>query len=427
MVIKRLGFILILFLLVSTLHGQIMKERLDEYTFKFAVYGPSDEIFIWWGHAALIIEHKRWNISWVYDWGIFSYPSGSFVNDFIKEQVQYMVTFGYLNMKEYFDEDRDIAVYTLDLDRKAKELILSYAEEKVLPENCYYDYHEFRDNCSTGVRDILDLGLRGQLKDAYGNVPGRFSMRQHISRYTWFRPFPDWFLGFLLGQNMDEKITPWDEMFLPVEIARNIVDFKYIDEFGAERKLVSSVQLLNSSKSRQPILNEPLVTWPFFFAAGMIITALIFFINTRQIRYPRFYRIFSGILQSILGLVLGVCGFILMWGLFFMNNDYFQQNANIFFVNPLLLFIVPLGILFAVNRKVFGINPERCLGIIWTCIFIAGSITVVLKVLPFFFQQNQSVYCSILPAAFALSNIPDNMYKLKSFLKKLRVFKHQKS
>jgi hypothetical protein len=87
-----------------------------------------------------------------------------------------------------------------------------------------------------------------------------------------------------------------------------------------------------------------------------------------------------------------------------MNNDYIQQNANILFINPLLLVMLPLGILYAANIR-FPIM-DKCLRIIWTYIFIACALTVLLRLLPFYYQQNQSVQAVILPIAFILSYIP---------------------
>jgi hypothetical protein len=386
----------------------------DYLLFKIAVVGPSDQIFIWWGHAALIVENTRWNFSRVYDWGIFTFPSDKFLKDFILEKVSYKCTMGPFDLEAYINEDRDVTLYTLNLDRKAKQTILAYADNNVMPENCYYDYHEFRENCATRIRDIIDLGTGGQLKTAFGNAPGRFSIRQHVLRYTWFRPFSDWFLSFMMGQNFDEKITVWDEMFLPVEIARNIADFTYTDDSGVEHKLVSSAQLINTSKKRPPILNEPLTTWPFALVAGLIAASLFFFIKNLRKKHPRTARILWGLSQSLLGLLFGGSGCVLVFGVFFMNNDYFRQNINLLFVNPLLLVITPLGIMAALNKP-FRINPEKCLRVIWTYVFIACGITVILRALPFFFQQNRSVQGIILPVAFALSYIPDKAYKIRDW------------
>jgi hypothetical protein len=414
--LKRVLFSLILAVVLSSAYGQDYVGRIyDDFVLKIAVYGPSDDIFIWWGHAALIVENTMWDFSLVYDWGIFTYPSDDFLKDFIGEQVRYKCTSGDLYLDGYIDEDRDITVYTLNLDGNAKKTIMDYARNNVLPENCYYDYHEFRNNCSTRIRDIIDMGTGGQFKAAFDSVPGRFSIRQHMRRFIWSRPVSDWFLGFMIGQDVDEKITPWDEMFLPVEIARNIVDFKYTDSSGVERKLVNSVQIYNSSKNRQPVLNAPLETWPFALTAGLIAAAMIFLIKGAGKKYPRLSRILMGTVHSLAGLFLGGCGYALVFG-FFMNNDYFKQNANILFVNPLLLVTAPLGILYAAGKQ-FRFNPEKCLRALWTYVFAAGCLTILMRALPFFYQQNQSVQGIVLPIAFALGGIPGQIRKLKLLTK----------
>ncbi|MDR1177376.1 MAG: DUF4105 domain-containing protein, partial [Spirochaetaceae bacterium] len=233
----KMGRALLLLVFLTTLpalYGQINSPRraVDDLLFKVAVYGPSDDIFIWWGHAALIVENTRCNYSRVFDWGIFSYPSENFLWDFLHDRISYKCTVETLDLQMYIDEDRDITIYTLDLEAEKKEQILEYAENNVLPENCYYDYHEFRDNCSTRIRDIIDIGTGGQLKSWALTTSGRFTTRQHIRRFTWFRPFSDWCLDFLMGRDRDAPTTLWDEMFLPVEVGRNIVDFAYIDSAG---------------------------------------------------------------------------------------------------------------------------------------------------------------------------------------------------
>jgi hypothetical protein len=406
----RAGLFLMLALACFPVYGQESAEdRVSDLLFKVVVYGPSDDIYIWWGHAALIVENTKWSFSRIFEWGIFNYPSESFLKDFLREEVSYKSTSGFPDMNEYIDEDRDITIYTLNLDNRGKANIMTYVEDTVLTVNEPYDYHEFRDNCSTRIRDLLDLGTGGQFKAAFNASPGRFSIRQHVRRYTWDKPFSDWFLCFLMGQNFDEKITPWNEMFLPVEVARNIVDFSYTDTSGVKRKLVSSIETVYSSKSRQPILNAPLTTWPFALAAGLIAATLLFFIKIMSKKFPRSGRILLGVLQSLFGLCLGGSGCVLVFG-FLMNNDYIQQNLNILFVNPLLLLMFPLGILCAVGSKKFEtprLFCEKCLRILWTYVFIAGIITVLLRITPFVYQQNQSVQGLILPVAFALSCFPE--------------------
>jgi hypothetical protein len=392
--------VLVLFLGLSRGYGQTAAARpSDDLVLKVVVYGPSDEIFIWWGHAALIVENTRWGYSRVFDWGIFSYPSDNFLQDFLNNRVQYNSAVEFLDFQPYIDEDRDITVYTLDLEADQKERILAYAENNVLPENRYYNYHEFRDNCSTRIRDIIDLGTGGQFREWAAGMAARFSVRQHIRRFTWFRPAWDWFIDFLMGQDLDASITIWDEMFLPVEVGRHIVDFSYTDSAGASRRLVRSVEIFNSSRERPPILSAPQRRWPGDLLLGMLPAALVPGLRIMRKKKPLAGQIAWGVFQGLVGLALGILGFVLLYARFFMKNDYVQQNINLLFINPLLLAAAPLGMFTAVRRS---IKPEKFLKVLWICVAAAGLLSLLLRVLPFFSQQNQATLALVLPAATLL-------------------------
>ncbi|MDR3147413.1 MAG: DUF4105 domain-containing protein [Treponema sp.] len=386
---------------VLGLWGQSGRRAVDDLVFKVAVFGPADDIFIWWGHAALIVENTRWNYSRVFDWGIFSYPSDDFLGDFLNNLVRYNSSVENLDFQFYIDEDRDITVYTLNLEAEGKERILAYAEENVLPENRYYNYHEFRDNCSTRIRDLIDMGTAGQFKEWASTTGGRLPIRHHVRRFTWSRPVWDWFFDLLIGRDRDVQVSLWDEMFLPVEVARNISAFSYTDSSGAERRLVSSIQIINASRERTPVLNAPLQRWPDALLAGLVPAALGALVLVLRTRKPRAGRIAWGIFQSLVGLVLGLLGCVLVYAQFFMKNDYVQQNLNLLFMNPLPLAALPLGILSAAGRT--RLKPDLCLRILWVYVAGAGVLTRLIGLLPTFSQRNLSVLALILPLALLLS------------------------
>jgi hypothetical protein len=416
---KPTVFVLTLLLGVFCAHAQEAPARdVEGLVFKLVVFGPSDKIFIWWGHAALIVENTRWNFSRVFDWGIFSYPSDNFLWDFVHDRVRYRCRVGPLDLGEYLNEDRDIAVYVLDFDAEGKRAVLDYAENKVLPENCYYDYHEFRNNCSTGIRDLIDIGTHGKLRAEAGQSPGRLSLRQHVRRFSWHNPIADWFLDFLMGQNLDEPVTVWDEMFLPTEIARVAEGLRYADASGAERKLVVSAQILNTTKTRHPFLQAPLRQWPACLFLGIFAAALFARIGVLRGKFPRAGRILWGLGQGVFGLLLGGAGCVLFFAYFLMSNDYVQQNINILFMNPLLLAAFPLGVLAALGRPGAGgaAFAQRWLRVLWTYVCAAGGLSLLAGILPMFFQRNQALLALVLPPAFVLGYGPDALRAIRARL-----------
>jgi hypothetical protein len=174
--IKKIIF-LVLFL--SLLSGSIIFAQGENLTLKIAVIGPGDELYFWWGHIALVIEDSTANASRFYDYGLFSFDNENFFYNFAFGRLLYScgVSSTESNFGSYFKTNRDITIYTLEIQNEKRIEIKEFANHNVLPENRDYFYHHFRDNCSTRIRDIIDMMTDGQFSAEYGSAPGRFTLR----------------------------------------------------------------------------------------------------------------------------------------------------------------------------------------------------------------------------------------------------------
>ncbi|MDR0451885.1 MAG: DUF4105 domain-containing protein, partial [Treponema sp.] len=323
--------------------------RGDYLTVKIAVMGPGDELYFWWGHIALVIDDAFTGESRFFDYGVFSFESDRFFSNFAFGRLRYScgVSLAERSYRVYRETNRDITVYTLDLPPEVRDEVRRFAETNVLPENKYYWYHHFKDNCSTRIRDIVDLAVGGQFKAAFGDAAGRYTLRQHVRRHTWFSPFFDWILNFWMGQDIDKPITVWEEMFLPQEVGNRIEDFTYTGPDGVRRKLVAKTEILYRAANRPPVLDVPRRQWPRELALGLAVSALAVFLALLGRGRPVASRAGLGLLQSFLGLFFGAAGSVLLFMTFFTNHDYTYHNINIIYINPLLFAAVPLGILYA--------------------------------------------------------------------------------
>ncbi|MDR0558158.1 MAG: DUF4105 domain-containing protein [Treponema sp.] len=378
----------------------------DRFAVKIAVLGPGDEVFFWWGHLALIIEDAVTGAQTFYDWGVFSFESEDFFKNFAFGRLIYLCAASPAkrSFDQYIQTNRDIVVYTLNLSPETKEEIRRFAENNIRPENRSYYYHHFKDNCATRIRDILDMAVDGQFKAAFGDAPGRYTLRQHVRRHTWFSPFFDWFLNVLMGQDIDVPLTVWQEMFLPAEVGNRIADFTYVDKDGATRKLVASVETLNKAVNRPPVLDKPRRQWVSELVLGVFIALSLVFFDMLQKSKPRLGRCLWGLSQSVLGLFFGVVGLILFFMTFFTNHDYTYHNANIIYVNPLWFIAAMSGVIYAFTasekKRYAALHILRAF---WTYVFLGGALTMVIKLFPGFYQQNQVTQALVMPFAFALS------------------------
>jgi hypothetical protein len=403
-------FIAVFFLLAAALPAQEDAARGDALVLKLAVIGPGDELYFWWGHIGLIIEDPEARDARFYDWGIFSFENENFFVNFAFGRLLYSCgsSSADRNINYYIENNRDIILYTLDLPEDKKEEVRAFAEWNVRPENRDYYYHHFRDNCSTRIRDILDAAVSGAFKAKYGAAPGRYTLRQHVRRHTWFSPFFDWILNFWMGQDIDKPITVWDEMFLPAEVGTRVQEFSYTGDDGVERKLVSRVEQVNTALGRPPVLEVPRKQWPRELMLGCAIAvfmAILLFFKTRENHAA---DLVWAIGQGCLGFFFGAAGTVLFFMTAFTNHDYTYHNINILYINPLLLAALPLGILYAVNYSPQEKRKwELSIKILWSYVLGFGLLSLLLRALPGIWQQNQVSLAMVLPFAAVLSRLPD--------------------
>jgi hypothetical protein len=382
--------------------------RGDRLTLKIAVMGPGTELYFWWGHIALIIEDDSTGRASFYDYGIFDFEQDHFFVNFARGRLLYRcgVSDAEHNIDRYLRTNRDVTLYTLDLPAEKKAEIRRFVDNNVRPENRDYYYHHFDDNCATRIRDLIDMAVDGQFKDRFGEAPGRYTLRQHVRRHTWFSPFSDWLLNFLMGQGIDRPITVWKEMFLPQEIADRIREFRYVDNEGRERNLVSNVEVINTAKNRPAVLAVPRRQWPRELLVGLVIAGIL--ATMLGLRSAPISRRLLGISQSLLGLFFGLFGGVLFYMTFFSNHDYTYHNSNILYINPLLLAMVPLGMTLAFGKDAKRrIVAEQLLRGFWTYVFFGCILSMLIKLFPGFYQQNQVTQALVLPFALVLSFIPE--------------------
>jgi hypothetical protein len=406
MMAKKIVFIIIL----TMVCGNALFAQGENLTLKVAVMGPGDQLYFWWGHIALVIEDADTGSSRFFDYGLFSFDNDNFFFNFAFGRLLYScgVSPTQRNINAYIDKNRDITIYTLDVPPEFRLKVKEFAQTNVLPENRDYYYHHFRDNCSTRIRDIVDIATNGQFFEQYGQAPGRFTLRQHVRRHTWFSPAADWFLNFLMGQVIDNPITVWDDMFLPSEVGKRIEEFWYTDNNGISRKLVASIEVLNRAEGRHRVLDVPRKQWPYELAFSLLLSAIFGFFFFLQARKIHAGRILAGVSMSVTSLFFGIAGLLLYFMNLLTNHDYTYQNANMLFYSPVLLAGVPFGIGYAFTKDTGKLFIYGALSrILWLLTALGIFLSMAIKLLPAFYQQNLTDQMLMLPISllFALQPV----------------------
>jgi len=333
--------------LVVLLHAGV-PQAAEDMTISVLTMGPGDPTFSKFGHDAIVVSEPG-KKSRVYNFGTFSFQSKTLFRDFLSGRLRYWLSVGSLQgtLSSYRRQNRSLLIQRLDLEPAAAVAVAEALEENALPENKYYLYDHFRDNCSTRVRDVIDRRTGGAMHRAL-NRPAALTYRDHALRLV----ADDWLLyiglDLGLGPRVDARITEWDEGFLPERLARSLKGVRIPSAKGSVPLVLEETVVFEAA--RDPLLETPPVRAPWLVALGLAlggVLALLFRLPSRAA------RIAAGALLGTLGLVSGLLGALLLFFWFFTNNEVAHKNANALLSPVVALALVPSGIAFAMGGS-FG-------------------------------------------------------------------------
>src|SRR3989304_4039010 len=98
-----------------------------------------------------------------WNWGMYDFTSPGFIPRFLTGETRYwMEGFASLPLIDYYRRNnRAVWEQVLDLDAQEADSLLAFIRWTARPENRFYRYDYYLDNCATRVRDALDTVLRG--------------------------------------------------------------------------------------------------------------------------------------------------------------------------------------------------------------------------------------------------------------------------
>jgi hypothetical protein len=310
--------------------------------------GPGDPTFSKFGHDAIVVE-KPGERARVYNFGTFSFTSPTLLQDFLKGRLNYWLSVGTLEgtVRSYKRQNRSLLFQELHFEPGVAGALALALEENALPENKFYLYDHFRDNCATRVRDALDRATGGRVKRALDH-PSTATYRDHALRLV----ADDWplYVGLDLGLGpvVDRPITEWDEGFLPELLAKGLRKVR-VESASGEVPFVAREKVAFEAE-REPVRERAPVRAPWFFVFGLLLGGGLFVVLRKPARAP---RIAAGVLLATFGFVSGVLGALLVFLWSATNNDVAHDNANAFLSPVVALALVPAGVAYALGKP-FG-------------------------------------------------------------------------
>ncbi len=323
--ILLIGF-LILLGLKGHVYAQTQTIPLSETaTASVITCGPGNEFYLAFGHSAIHITDTARGIDYVYNYGTFNFDTPHFYWNFARGMLNYCLSrtpFDHF-MATYDYECRAVWEQELNLTPQEVNNLFVMLEWNYLPENRYYQYDFFRDNCATRVRDMVESAC-GKRRMSFDD------WEDHSYRY-WVREATDggclewWTLGvnMLLGLPADHVCDKSESMFYPMAMME-LYNRAMLDDANALCSPSNIKQLLIDH--REPLRRSfpPLVVFALFFAVVAILS------------WRGWWRPW---MDRVLFIVAGLVGLFLCFMWFGTDHWCTKWNLNILWASPLLILI----------------------------------------------------------------------------------------
>lgn len=276
------------------------------------------EIYTSFGHSAIRIVNRDMNIDDVYNFGVFDFSTPHFYLKFIRGNLKYYVekTTTQQFLSAYSYENRLVFEQKLCLPTEKTQKIVIQLENLILPNNKYYRYEFLRRNCTTELRELIDIksGYDNSFLLSETNHTYRSCINSYLDNNLWVKEG----INLVLGSSVDKRINNFETMFLPEFFSSGLNELTT----NKGKKLVYKSSCLNAKKEE--------LTIHALFSPTIII--LLFCIIVFLIRSKTLDMIFLG--------VIGLIGLLLFFISFYSRHTELITNFNLLWCNPILVLFI---------------------------------------------------------------------------------------
>lgn len=325
---RKLSVIIFFVLSIGFFHNlQAESINLSPYSeISVLTCSPGYPVYAAFGHSAIRVNDPYLGLDVVYNYGTFSFQTKGFYIKFLQRNLDYYLSRDYYSefAEDYERDERGITEQVLNLTLQQKQSLFNALEENYLPENKYYRYDFFFDNCATRVRDIISQSLENEIQYDFSLMDTAITFRQIIKPFMKNNEWVHLGMSIGLGRPTDRLAKPEELMLIP-EYMYNIYSKSALKKRDPLIKKTNELLKAKPQEDRSsPLLLSPLFVFWFIFALATLLSVI-------QIRKKNLKLYFDVVWFGLLG-ILGILIFFL-W--FFTHHGVTENNLNIIWTNPL--------------------------------------------------------------------------------------------
>lgn len=294
--------------------------------------GKGAELYDSFGHTAIRLKDPVRSIDVVYNYGGYDFDTPNFYTKFAQGKLLYKLgrNGSYQRfLANYKAQNRHITEQVLQLTLQQKQEIFNYLENNYKPENRFYKYDFFYDNCATRPNEVFQYALKETLQMDYSHQLADETHRDLIHQYVHINSWGSLGIDIALGSVIDRPATPKEYLFLP----------EYV-------KFAFAKAELKTSTGNQPLVKQtndiytpktPLDTaTPFLLSPLFLLGILSLLLLYKTYNDYKNQRKISNF-DSFLFFLLGIIGVLLLLLWFATDHTATKWNYNLLWAFPLQL------------------------------------------------------------------------------------------
>lgn len=306
----------------------LQAERWENSRMTILTCAPGEELYSLFGHTAIRVQDEASGSDYVFNYGTFDFSTPNFYLKFMRGELDYMLSITTFErfLREYRMEGRSVWEQELLLSSAGKAALMEALLLNHQPENRYYPYHFFYDNCATRVRDIIAVQYPGGLVFPDTQNVEQSTFRTAIADYLQYRPWTKLGLDLILGQPTDKAVDALSIQFLPDHL---MLQFAGAHDASGQAAVGEAQELLVFETSPKKVFWAPLLVFSILALFGLRISRW----RVKRKLSLHWLNVVTFVPPVLLGFLI-----IFLW--FFTSHSVTGPNWHLLWAHPLYLLLL---------------------------------------------------------------------------------------
>jgi len=325
--LKKMKFhILIIFFacFLTQLSGQQLS---DKAQISLLTYSPTEEVYTTFGHSSFRVYDPVNRYDVVYNYGTFNWDEPNFILNFIRGKLNYSLATQEFNqvirVAQYRKQTLEEQIFALN--QMEKQAIFDFLQNNYKPENRYYLYDFFFDNCATRMRDVIDTTYAKSISYDKEKVTKNVAFRDLLREFTEPNPWLNFGIDLALGLPADKIATFEEQMFLP----------KYLNESFAVATITTDSTSKDLVSDYRVLTKTPNYREDISLSATPIILFWLLFGLTVLFNFVPKNAALENIWNGTFVMIVGIAGLVLAFLWFGTDHAPTKNNLNLLWAFPL--------------------------------------------------------------------------------------------